>query len=87
MAQARLDQEWTDGDGITHPAGSVVEIDDETLVRLVREGVAAEQWPGPTGAAPASRGWVGPTADEPADDSAQRWVGPTVRGEDEPPGA
>ncbi|GIF78325.1 hypothetical protein [Asanoa siamensis] len=52
MARARLDQEWTDVDGITHPAGSVIEVDDETLVRLVREGVAAEEpdaaWNGPS---------------------------------------
>ena len=42
MARARLDQEWTDGDGVTHPAGAIVEVDDKTLVRLVRAGVALE---------------------------------------------
>ncbi|MEV0713782.1 hypothetical protein [Asanoa sp. NPDC050611] len=58
MARARLDQEWTDGDGITHPAGTVIEVDDETLVRLVRAGVALEE-PG-SGEQPGDR-WVGPT--------------------------
>jgi hypothetical protein len=43
MARARLDQEWTDGDGVTHPVGSIVEVDDKTLVRLVRAGVALEE--------------------------------------------
>ncbi|MEV4535239.1 hypothetical protein AB0J82_15550 [Asanoa sp. NPDC049518] len=67
MARARLDQEWTDGDGVKHPAGSVVEVDDETLVRLVRDGLAAEapeRWPGATVAGDdeqPDRGWIGPT--------------------------
>ena len=67
MARARLDQEWTDGDGVTHPAGSVVEVDDETLVRLVRDGAAAEEAEGGPGATVAGdddqpdRGWIGPT--------------------------
>ncbi|SNT43503.1 hypothetical protein SAMN05421812_1067 [Asanoa hainanensis] len=82
MARARLDQEWTDGDGINHPAGSVVEVDDETLVRLVREGLAAEQpeqpeqpeqWPGATEERP-ERGWIGPTF---ADDGEPQGDDPT----------
>ncbi|GIF69473.1 hypothetical protein Ais01nite_75080 [Asanoa ishikariensis] len=69
MARARLDQEWTDGDGVNHPAGGVVEVDDETLVRLVREGLAVEE-----AAAGPDRGWIGPTF---TDDGAPQGDDPT----------
>lgn len=63
----RLEQEWTDGEGTTHPAGSTVEVDAATLAELEQEGIVAE---------PASGSWAGPTGGN-ADPNSGSWAGPT----------
>jgi len=80
MARARLESEWTDADGTVHAAGSVVEVDDETLAGLVRDGVATEE-----PEEKRERGWVGPTLHDGPIAKPQGWVGPTARGEDDAP--
>src|SRR5690606_27615987 len=51
MVHVRLEREWTDGDGNTHPAGATVDVDPATLAKLEAEGIVAEpqSWIGITG--------------------------------------
>lgn len=64
MVYVQLDQDWTDRDGQTHPAGTTVDVDAATLARLQAEGLVADpgeygtDWVGPTGG---TTDWVGPT--------------------------
>jgi len=81
MARARLNTEWTDAAGTTHPAGTVIDVDDEIMASLVRDGIATEEPDDQP-----DRGWVGPTVrgedDVPGETRERGWVGPTFRGED-----
>jgi hypothetical protein len=73
MVYVRLEKEWTDGDGTTHAAGEMVDVDAATLASLQQEGVVAGEkaaWAGPT--EPEKADWAGPTEPEKAD-----WAGPT----------
>lgn len=67
MVHVHLEREWTDEEGVTHSAGSTVDVDAGTLARLEAAGVVADpQWIGPTG----DPRWIGPTGDP-------EWIGPT----------
>src|SRR5687767_12098752 len=41
MVNVRLDQDWTDGDGVSHAAGETVDVDPGTLARLESSGIVA----------------------------------------------
>ncbi len=67
MVYVRLDGEWTDGKGISHSAGDMVDVDAATLATLQAKGLVSENkadWVGPTGSEPTTN-WVGPTSTEP----------------------
>ncbi len=71
MVYVRLDQEWTDGQGNSHPAGEMVDVDAATLAELEAKGVVTLQgkdWAGPTGD---DKDWAGPTGGD------KDWAGPT----------
>lgn len=55
MVHVMLAQDWTDGEGTNHAAGTTVDVDAGTLAELEAQGVVAD--PGSTGAA----NWIGPT--------------------------
>ncbi|BCJ63425.1 hypothetical protein [Polymorphospora rubra] len=71
MVYVRLEQEWTDGQGTTHPAGSSVDVDAATLADLEARGIVAAGgggWDGPGGGGGGDdKDWAGPTG----------WAGPT----------
>jgi hypothetical protein len=62
MAEVRLEQDWTDADGVTHAAGDTVDVDAGTLAELKEAGIVGEE----------ADAWAGPTfaGDETADDDA-----------------
>ncbi|TDC37139.1 hypothetical protein [Micromonospora sp. KC213] len=69
MVYVKLESDWTDGDGVTHPAGDSVDVDAATLAMLQAQGVVSEgsgggkdgtDWAGPTGT-----DWAGPTGTNP----------------------
>jgi hypothetical protein len=67
MVYVRLEQEWTDGDGIDHSAGEMVDVDAATLAKLQATGVVGgekTEWVGPTGGGDGTN-WVGPTSTQP----------------------
>jgi hypothetical protein len=41
MVNVRLDQDWTDEDGVSHVAGATVDVDPGTLARLESTGIVA----------------------------------------------
>lgn len=45
MVAVRLEQDWTDGDGVTHPAGEMVEVDAATVAVMEAGGVITD-WAG-----------------------------------------
>ena len=54
MVDVRLEQDWTDGAGVTHLAGETVDVDAATVATLqaggiVKEPVAGTDWVGMTG--------------------------------------
>jgi len=65
MVYVRLAKEWTDGDGTTHSAGDMVDVDAATLAELEASGIVegsggkTQAWPGPTGGD--TDAWPGPT--------------------------
>lgn len=64
MVYVRLEQAWTDGEGVSHSAGDMVDVDAATLAELQAEGVVGGE----------QTDWVGPTGDE----AGTNWVGPTT---------
>lgn len=49
MVYVRLEKQWTDGKGVGHAPGEMVDVDAATLAKLQAEGVVGEtQWVGPT---------------------------------------
>ncbi|MEV1287903.1 hypothetical protein [Micromonospora sp. NPDC049679] len=78
MVYVRLDAEWTDGGGVSHAAGEMVDVDAATLADLESKGIVhsdGTNWAGPTGDNPTGGKegitWAGPTTDP------QAWAGPT----------
>lgn len=55
MVHIRLDQDWKDDQGKSHPAGTTVDVDPGTLAKLEAIGVVADpetpdsDWISPTG--------------------------------------
>ncbi|GAB2940537.1 hypothetical protein GCM10027280_31290 [Micromonospora polyrhachis] len=67
MVYVRLDGEWTDGDGVSHSAGEMVDVDAATLAKLQAEGIVGGEktdWAGPTGGKEGTD-WAGPTSTQP----------------------
>ncbi|MEV4755437.1 hypothetical protein AB0J86_10020 [Micromonospora sp. NPDC049559] len=67
MVYVRLDGEWTDGDGVSHAAGEMIDVDAATLAKLqaagvVSEGAGKEDWAGPGST---TTGWAGPGSTKP----------------------
>jgi hypothetical protein len=65
MVYVRLEQEWTDGAGVSHSAGESVDVDAATLATLQAEGIVGEvraEWAGPTSDDTVSTQWAGPTS-------------------------
>lgn len=60
MVYVRLEREWTDGNGKTHPAGSTVDVDPATLAKLEADGVVAESV-NPDGGQVNPDSWIGIT--------------------------
>lgn len=52
MVYVKLEKPWTDGDGIGHAAGEMVDVDAATLAKMQEAGVVTE--------------WIGPTSDQPS---------------------
>jgi hypothetical protein len=74
MVYVRLEQDWTDGSGQLHPAGSMVDVDAGTLAQLQAQGIVKEtEWVGPSGG---GTDWVGPSG------GGTDWVGPSGGGTD-----
>jgi hypothetical protein len=68
MVYVRLDGEWTDGEGVNHSAGEMVDVDAATLAKLQADGVVhegpaggPEDWAGPG----SSTNWAGPGSSKP----------------------
>ncbi|BCJ61112.1 hypothetical protein [Micromonospora endophytica] len=69
MVYVMLQQEWTDGNGVTHLAGDSVDVDAATLADLQAQGIVSEQVDGGGGGGGKDGGeWAGPGGAE--------WVGP-----------
>ncbi|MDG4765185.1 hypothetical protein O7632_13930 [Solwaraspora sp. WMMD406] len=65
MVYVKLDKDWTDGSGVSHAAGEMVDIDAATLAKLQQEGIVDEsEWIGPTGDK-VTTNWIGPTSTQP----------------------
>jgi len=67
MVYVRLEKEWTDGEGVDHSAGEMVDVDAATLAKLQATGVVGgeqTEWIGPTGGKDGTK-WIGPTSDKP----------------------
>lgn len=65
MVYVRLEQDWTDGEGTTHSAGEMVDVDAATLAALQAAGTVGgetAEWAGPTGTETTE--WAGPTGTE-----------------------
>ncbi|MEU2614835.1 hypothetical protein ABZ570_25095 [Micromonospora sp. NPDC007271] len=71
MVYVKLENDWTDADGVAHSAGESVDVDAATLAALQAEGIVSEgsgggdeaaNWMGPTGA---TTNWMGPTSTNP----------------------
>ncbi|GIJ77835.1 hypothetical protein SAMN05443287_11171 [Micromonospora phaseoli] len=69
MVYVMLKSDWTDGNGITHPAGDSVDVDAATLALLQAQGIVGEvpgggkdgtDWAGPGGT-----DWAGPGSTTP----------------------
>ncbi|MBX7266005.1 hypothetical protein KIF24_08160 [Micromonospora sp. Llam7] len=69
MVYVMLQSDWTDGNGITHPAGDSVDVDAATLALLQAQGIVGEvpsggkdgtDWAGPGGT-----DWAGPGSTNP----------------------
>jgi hypothetical protein len=57
--QAKLIRDWTDPQGVTHPAGSTIDVDAVTLAQLEAAGYL-----GPTGGGgTAATDYLGPTSE------------------------
>ncbi|MBF9133415.1 hypothetical protein I0C86_31320 [Plantactinospora sp. S1510] len=67
MVYVRLEREWTDGDGVGHSQGDMIDVDAATLAKLQAAGIVGGEgpdWPGPTGGGGgggASTNWPGAT--------------------------
>lgn len=72
MVYVKLENDWTDADGVPHTAGESVDVDAATLAALQAEGIVSEgsggggkdgtEWAGPTGT---TTNWAGPTSTTP----------------------
>ena len=62
MVYVRLEKEWTDGEGLGHSAGEMVDVDAATLADLQAKGIVGEK--GESGGG-ASTEWLGPTGNKP----------------------
>ena len=51
MVYVKLQSDWTDGNGVSHPAGDSVDVDAATLATLQAEGIVSEQSHGPVATA------------------------------------
>ncbi|MDG4788854.1 hypothetical protein O7626_23500 [Micromonospora sp. WMMD1102] len=52
MVYVRLEKEWTDGDGVGHSSGDMIDVDAATLAKLQAAGIVGGEnpdWPGATG--------------------------------------
>jgi hypothetical protein len=67
VVYVRLEQEWTDGEGVSHSAGEMVDVDAATLADLQAKGTVGgekAEWLGPTGGNDTTN-WLGPTGTKP----------------------
>jgi hypothetical protein len=69
MVFVRLNGDWTDGDGVSHSAGEMVDVDAATLAVLQSEGIVTEGSgggkEGTDWAGPGSTNWAGPGSTTP----------------------
>lgn len=63
MVLVQLVQGWTDGAGVNHAAGEMVDVDAVTLAQLQAEGIVGEAGGGTGGGD--GKEWVGPTSTNP----------------------
>ena len=63
MVYVMLRSDWTDSNGVTHPAGDTVDVDAATLAQLQAQGIVGEL----PGKGKDGTDWVGPGGTE--------WVG------------
>jgi|HigsolmetaAR206D_1030411.scaffolds.fasta_scaffold01252_8 hypothetical protein len=63
MVYVRLEKEWTDGDGVGHSAGDMIDVDAATLAKLQAAGIVAGEGvePGAKGGPTEGTDWLGPT--------------------------
>ncbi|ROT31293.1 hypothetical protein [Micromonospora sp. HM5-17] len=63
MVYVRLEKEWTDGNGVGHSAGDMIDVDAATLAKLQAAGIVAGESaePGSTGGGQEGTDWLGPT--------------------------
>lgn len=68
MVYVRLDSEWTDGQGVHHSAGEMVDVDAATLANLQAKGIVGEELSGggkDGGSGATTQGWIGPGSTKP----------------------
>jgi hypothetical protein len=68
MVYVKLAEAWTDGEGVNHSAGEMVDVDAVTLAQLQAEGIVPEGSGGkddPNWAGPGSTEWAGPGSTKP----------------------
>ncbi|WP_083936993.1 hypothetical protein [Longispora albida] len=58
--QVRLTQDWTDGQGVTHPAGATITVDEMTGASLVTGGIGVSVQ-APATKDPRTQGWDHPS--------------------------
>ncbi|MEO3747429.1 hypothetical protein [Plantactinospora sp. B5E13] len=63
MVYVRLEKEWTDGDGVGHASGDMIDVDAATLAKLQAAGIVGGESAdsGSTGGGKEGTDWLGPT--------------------------
>ncbi|MEV0154627.1 hypothetical protein AB0H57_12915 [Micromonospora sp. NPDC050686] len=64
MVYVKLENDWTDADGINHSAGESIDVDAATLASLQAQGIVSEG-PKGGGSKDGTDGWIGPTSTKP----------------------
>ena len=64
MVYVRLEREWTDGDGVGHSSGDMIDVDAATLAKLQAAGIVGGEGsdrPKSAGGGNSSTNWPGAT--------------------------